>query len=262
MECPLQLKTAEDSVSKQAELVTVLQQQIRAVEAELASAKEAIVTSNFSYEKAAAEAASVGREALLKAQADLKEIKAESDALAATQSKAQAEAVERIKALEGMVGEASGLSAEIQRLKQEKDDAASKLSEVEVEVLELRETTEKATDEREKVLARLKTLEQDLAAAGEASAAADEAAKAKDEAHNSVLENLKALESQLATALESHNQAHADLLAKEEEHTEKVAEIERFHAESSKAAAEHLQRVTADLEVFYYYLSVEHDPLS
>lgn len=245
-----QLLAAQAASATQMNLVGTLQQQIKAVEAQVASAKEFMAETQSSHKKALAEAGNMEREALLKAKSDLEAIKAESDASIAAQRKAHAEAADRIKALEAEVENSLLLSAEVEQLKKEKEEVETKLSEMEIEVLEYRESVEKAADEQEKALARLRTIEQELAAAKQTNASAAEALRLKEQEYGVVLENLRVLESELVVARETHETLQADMKATEEAHAQMLAEIQRQHEGSSTAAAVEIQRIKADLEVY------------
>lgn len=245
----LQLKLTRDSGAAQTSLVSNFQEQLKAVEAELASTRDSVLASRASHDKALAEAGAVEREALQKAQEDFKAIKAESEALGTAYSKAQEEAAERIKALEDEASKVPQLATEAEQLKRINEELQVKLSETEVEVLELRESVEKATDDYETSLAQLKSLEKDIQSMTETSIATSETLKSKEEEHDTALANLKELESKLATALEGHSATLTSLAAQKEEHEKRLAEIQRLHEEASQATSEKLQRVTMDLEV-------------
>jgi conserved oligomeric Golgi complex subunit 6 len=230
-----QLQAARDAAATQTALLTALQEQI------------SIVREDFA---AIAEAGSKDQEALLKARADLEVFKTESDAIIAAQTKALEGATERSRTLESDVEKFAELSATVEQLKKEKEEAETRLSEVEIEILENRESLEMAGEEQEKALARLKAFEWERVAAEEASAAAAEASRLKEEEHAAVLESLKELGGQVATARENYEALQAHSQAKEVEHAQTLAEVQRLHEESIKVAAEEMQRIKADLEVF------------
>jgi DNA repair exonuclease SbcCD ATPase subunit len=225
----------------------------------------------------AAEAASVDRESLLQAQADLKANSEEAENLKVTHKQALEHSTTQIKALEEKVAASEELEAQVTSLKSEKEENANKLSELEIEILELKETQEDLEDARDTLQRQITTLEGDLAKAAVASALAVEAASSKEEErlaqlqelaeqhekelatqserYAQIVASLETLKAQHADTTKAYEQAKQDIISIEQTHALKLSEFEEAHAAQRDAQSAEFAKIKAELEVcFIYYL--------
>ena len=236
----------------------------------MSSSKETVEV-NLKKSEAAAEAASVEREASLKAQVDFKAISEEVEALKVSHAMALEDSMSQIAKLRERSSVTAALEAQIASLKAEKEDSASKLSELEIEILELKETQEGLEDARDTLQRRIATLEDDLATAAVASGLAAEAATNKEMEQAQTVEALigqhkKELESgsvrfaQLTAAFESLQKEHSEALVLYEQCKQNLTDNEGRHASElmaledaqvvqQAAHAAELEKVLKELEV-------------
>ncbi len=269
-----QLQTANNATAAQTELVASLQAQIEGLQAEVAVAKEnldVLRSSTSEASLAAASAAAVEHETLLKAQADLHAIQAELEKVNSENAQALQEAQERIQSLEAEASRVAELDAAVEQLKTENEEQATKVSELEIEILETREEQEEANDELTKTLARVKALEDDLVKANvslttaaklaqakeaefsstaeaTANAHSDELAKAAAESLK-LLDQLAATQAELENAVAANEQAKADFETAAKEYAAKLEEAENLQRFKEAELSEEIQRITTELEV-------------
>lgn len=279
-----QLAAAKASNESSAELIQNLKTQIETLEGEVQAAKEnleVLKATSGQTSEAAAEAAAIEHDALIKAKADLDTISTELASLKEEHAKALAEAQEKISALEASAAKSGELEAELAQLRTENEEKSNRVSELEIEILEMKEEQEKIQDEHSKTLERIKALEEELAQSATAMLEAVEAAKAKHEelssssdaaaqAHAEELSKasaeyeklegqLKSLQEELEKATAANDQAKAEALAAAEEQRARVEELEKEYQAKETSLSEEIQRLTTELEVWLSttpYLSV------
>lgn len=217
------------------------------------------------------EAASIEREALLKARSDLSAISAETEALKAAHTTALQESEQQIAELSAKLAETRSLESQLTALKAEREENANKLSELEIEILELKEAQDALEDTRDSLRQQVANLEDDLAKAAVAGAMATESSATKDVEHSNALvelaakhekeleveaaryagtvASLEALKTELSNALAAHEQSKQDLLDKEEKHAAKLATLEEASATSQASLSEEILKVTKELGV-------------
>jgi chromosome segregation ATPase len=235
------------------------------LETAVLSSKEQLEMLRVAKDSEALIAASVEREALLKAHSD--EIEALKDAHAEALQAAQ----EKIKDVGDKVAAVDNLNATLTRLKEEKEETVAKLSELEVEILELKESQELAEDQHAQSLARMKAVEEELQNTASAKQQAIDEAKAKEADHATLLDDIKkdhyealeaasaertkvvvaleALGEELATSVAAQEQARIDAQAALEEHARKLEEMEQVHKSQQTELSDEIERITAELEV-------------
>ncbi|KAF5384927.1 hypothetical protein D9615_001404 [Tricholomella constricta] len=263
------LEATRAASAAQKELVDGLRAQIETLETQARSSKETlenIQTSSASEAKRLADE----HEALLKAQADLKAIAAETEDLKISHAAALQESAAKLKDVEANAALVENLAAQIAALKEEKEENSGKLSELEIEILELKESQEATEDERERLLALVKTLEEEVLKATATTQQAHEDARAKEaevaaqveelqitqaaalqaasEEQNNLKISLHTLKAELAAALAANEQAKVDALASMEEHARKLEEAGRAHTDKQGELSEHIKRITVELE--------------
>ena len=276
----MQLKEARNTAEAQVTLINALKDRIQELEVALSSSQDkakALENLHAADAASAAEAASVGHESLLQAQADLKAISEEAERLKAAHEQALEGSTTQVKALEEKAAENDELKSQVASLKSEKEEHANKLSELEIEILELKETQEGLEDTRDTLQRRITTLEVDLAKAAVASALAAEAVSVKEKEylaqlkeqverheeelatrskrHDEIAASLKSLEEQHANTLKAFEQAEQDKISIEQAHASKLSELEQAHAAQRDAQSADFAKVKADLEVclIYYF---------
>jgi predicted nucleic acid-binding Zn-ribbon protein len=240
----------------------------------LSSSKETVEVLEKSVATAAssaAEAASVERDALLKAQADFKALSEEAEALKVSHTMALEDSMSKIAELRETSSVTATLEAQIASLKAEKEESANKLSELEIEILELKETQEGLEDARDTLQKRIATLEDDLATGAVTSGLAAEVASNKEVEHTQMVEALigqhkKELESdavrfaQLTATFEALQKEHSEALVLYEQCKQNVVDSEGRHASElmaledaqvaqQAAQAAELEKVLKELEV-------------
>ena len=235
----------------------------------MSSSKETVEALKKS--EAAAEAAFVEREALLKAQADFKAISGEIEALKVSHAMALEDSMSQIAKLRERSSVTAALEAQIVSLKAEKEESANKLSELEIEILELKETQEGLEDARDTLQRQIATLEDDLATAVVTSGLAAEAATNKEMEQAQTVEALigqhkKELElgsvrfAQLTAAFESLQKEYSEALVLYEEckqnlvhnegrHASELMALEDAQVVQQAAHAAELEKVSKELEV-------------
>jgi chromosome segregation ATPase len=240
----------------------------------LSSSKETVEVlekSGAAAASSAAEAASIEREALLKAQADFKAVSEEVEALKVSHTVALEDSMGQIAELREKASLTAMLEAQIASLKAEKEESANKLSELEVEILELKETQEGLEDARDTLQRRIATLEDDLATAAVASGLAAEAARNKEVEHAQMVEALigqhkkelesdsvrfaqltatfEALQKEHSEALVLYEQCKQNLVDSEGRHTSELMALEDAQVTQQAAQAAKLEKVLKELEV-------------
>jgi predicted nucleic acid-binding Zn-ribbon protein len=240
----------------------------------LSSSKETVEVLEKSVATAAssaAEAASVERDALLKAQADFKALSEEAEALKVSHTMALEDSMSKIAELRETSSVTATLEAQIASLKAEKEESVNKLSELEIEILELKETQEGLEDARDTLQKRIATLEDDLATGAVTSGLAAEVASNKEVEHTQMVEALigqhkKELESdavrfaQLTATFEALQKEHSEALVLYEQCKQNVVDSEGRHASElmaledaqvaqQAAQAAELEKVLKELEV-------------
>ena len=219
----------------------------------------------------AAEAASVEREALLKAQADFKALSEEAEALKVSHTKALEDSMRQIAELRETSSVTATLEAQIASLRAEKEESANKLSELEIEILELKETQEGLEDARDTLQKRITTLEDDLATGAVTSGLAAEAASNKEVEHAQMVEALieqhkkelesdsvrfaqltatfEALQKEHSEALVLYEQCKQNLVDSEGRHASELTALEVAQVAQQAAQAAELEKVLKELEV-------------
>lgn len=276
----MQLKEARNTAEAHVTLVETLKARIQELEVALSSSQDKAKTlENIHAADAAtaAEAASVDRESLLQAQADLKAISEEAERLKTAHKQALEGSTNQVKALKEKTAENDELKSQVASLKSEKEDNANKLSELEIEILELKETQEGLEDTRDSLQRRITALEDDLAKAAVASALAAEAASGKEKEHlaqlkeqvdrheeelvtrskrhDEMVASLKSLEERHADTSRAFEQAKQDKISTEQAHASKLSELQQAHAAQRDAQSAEFAKVKAELEVclIYYF---------
>ena len=276
----VQLKEARNTAEAQVTLVETLKARIQELEVSLSSSQDrakALENIHAADAASAAAAASVERESLLQAQADLKAISEEAERLKAAHRQALEGSTTQVKALEEKTTENDELKSQVASLKSEKEDNANRFSELEIEILELKETQEGLEDTRDSLQRRIATLEDDLAKAVVASALAAEAASGKEkehlaqlkeqverhkeelatrsERHDELVASLKSLEEQHADTSKAYEQAKQDKILIEQAHASKLSELKQTHTAQLDAQSAEFAKVKAELEVclIYYF---------
>ena len=275
----IQLKEARNTAEAQVTLVETLKARIQELEVALSSSQDnakALENIHAADAASAAEAASVGHESLLQAQADLKAISEKAEILKAAHKQALEGSTTQAKALEEKAAENDKLKSQVASLKSEKEDNANKLSELEIEILELKETQEDLEDTRDSLQRRITTLEDDLAKAAVASALAAEAASGKEKEylaqikgqveqheeelavrskrHDEVVASLRSLEEQHADTTKAFEQAEQDKITIEHAHASKLSELQQAHAAQRDAQSAEFAKIKAELEVCFIYI--------
>ncbi|KAI0094774.1 hypothetical protein BDY19DRAFT_982152 [Irpex rosettiformis] len=266
------LEIAKSEYHAQTKLVQQLQAQTDRLETDVKAAKENLEllrSSSGEASEAAATAAAVEHEALLKAKTDLEGIREEIEALETVHAKTLAEAQAKVESLEESAARSVALEAQLAELKAENDDKANKVSELEVEILELREEQEKVEEERATTLGKIKELEEEAKKAAAVMKAAVEAAQIKEEelsqssssaatAHAEEIQKaneeyeklsaqLQAVQDELNTALVAIESAKAEAAAAAEEQSARLEVIESTHKAREAELQEEIQKVSAEL---------------
>lgn len=232
---------------------------------------EVLEKSGAAAASSAAEAASVEREALLKAQADFKAISEEVEAMKLSHTTALKDSMSQIAELREKSSVTATLEAQIASLKAEKEETANKLSELEIEILELKETQEGLEDARDTLQKRIATLEDDLAAAAVTSGLAAEAASSKEAEHAQMVEALigehkkeleldsvrfaqltatfEALQKEHSEALVLYEQSKRNLVDSEGRHASELTALKDAQVAQQAAQAAELEKVLKELEV-------------
>lgn len=269
-----QLEAANSTVSSQNALVEKLEARIQELENNISSFEgkiEVLEQANVLSTTSASEAALIEHEALLTAQANLKAISEEVDALKMVHTKAMQESESQITELREQLISVEALQTQLTSLKAEKEENANKLSELEVEILELKETQDGLEDTRDTLQKQVAILEGELAKAAAAAVMADELASQKDASHaqelallverhetelaagseryNEIAASLEALKSDLLEAVAAKEQVEKDILQKEESHTSKIGELEEVHAAHRASLAADIERISQELKV-------------
>jgi len=237
----------------------------------LSSSKETVEVlekSVAAVASSAAEAASVEREALLKAQADLKALSEEVEASKISHTMALEDSMSQIGEKSSII---ATLEAQLASLRAEKEESVNKLSELEIEILELKETQEGLEDARDKLQRRIATLEDDLATGAVTSGLAAEAASNKEMEHAQMVEALigqhkkelesdsvrfaqltatfEALQKEHSEALILYEQSKQDLVDSEGRHASDLMALEDAQVTQQAAQAAELEKVLKELEV-------------
>ncbi|KAF8898886.1 hypothetical protein BD779DRAFT_1430805 [Infundibulicybe gibba] len=261
-----ELNTAKAATLVQNDIVHQLQTQLQVLEDQLSVSKDnldALKASQGSSLSEAAAVASVEHDALIKAQADLKAIREETQALQAAHANALADSTAKISELKAKAALVEALESQVNTLKLEKEEHSGKLSELEVEILELKESQEVIEDERERLSARLTSLEEELSAAleqlkeqglnhstqlEESKRAHDEQVKAAAEDHAQVVASYEAVKAELASALLSHDHTRSAAQAADEEHIRQLEEKEQDYLHKQAELTDEIKRITSELE--------------
>ncbi|KAH9486611.1 hypothetical protein JR316_0000676 [Psilocybe cubensis] len=274
-----QLEAANSTISSQNTLIESLKAEVQELKDNLAAFEkklESLEQSNALSSTAATEAALIEHEALVTAQANLKAVTEEVEALKVTHTKAMQDSESQIAELREQLAATEALQAQVASLKAEKEDNANKLSELEVEILESREVLENLEDTRDALQKQITMLEGQLATLTTAVDAANESAKQSNASHAEELaalvkrhqaeldtrsESYKALENSLEdlkmTLLEAtaaKEQAEKGILESEASHAKKMAELQELHAAQQASLTADIEKISEELknqETFY-----------
>lgn len=270
-------------ISSQNSVIETLEAKVQELKDSVASYEkkiEALEQANTLSSTAVSEAASIEHEALLTAQADLKAISEEVDALKVVHNKAMQDSESQITELREQLAATEALQAQVVSLKAEKEDNANKLSELEVEILESKEIMEGLEDARDALQKQIAVLEGELVKSAAAIAIADESAKQKDASHTQELAllverhqaelaagsesykelevSLEDLKSDLLAAAAAKEQAEKDILESEASHTTKVADLQEVHAARQASLTAGIERISDELKVSYFHFTHYH----
>jgi conserved oligomeric Golgi complex subunit 6 len=258
-------------VQAKEDLIESLTSQRAALEGELLAATEKLeIACN-----AQASASQTEREAVVKAEADLKATIAEIEALKVAHAQATEVADSNTRDLERSTSRIEELEEQINGLKAEREENASKVSELEVEVLELRESQETLEDDRENALAKVKRLEEQISSLASAAKQAEEGARTKaaefevrvTELHSQhaeqlqidaderakVATSLESVQAQLEAAQRELEQGRTNAEAAAHSHLQKLKEAEdSFLAQKALLEGE-IKTITSELEVCYTF---------
>ncbi|KIM47878.1 hypothetical protein M413DRAFT_15962 [Hebeloma cylindrosporum] len=268
-----ELEDANSGAAVQSSVVQALHTQIQELEVALSSSKETVEVleeTGAAAASSAAEAASVEREALLKAQADFKAISEEVEALKVSHTMALEDSLGQIAELRERSSVTATLEAQIASLKAEKEESANKLSELEIEILELKESQEGLEDTRDTLQRRIATLEDDLAMAAVTSGLAAEAATKKEMEHAQAVEaligqhkkeleadsvrfdelkaTLEALQKEHSEALVLYERCKQNLVDNEGRHASELMALEDAQVAQQAAHAAELEKVMKELQ--------------
>lgn len=268
-----ELEDANSGAAVQSSVVQALHTQIQELEVALSSSKETVEVleeTGAAAASSAAEAASVEREALLKAQADFKAISEEVEALKVSHTMALEDSLGQIAELRERSSVTATLEAQIASLKAEKEESANKLSELEIEILELKESQEGLEDTRDTLQRRIATLEDDLAMAAVTSGLAAEAATKKEMEHAQAVEaligqhkkeleadsvrfdelkaTLEALQKERSEALVLYERCKQNLVDNEGRHASELMALEDAQVAQQAAHAAELEKVMKELQ--------------
>ncbi len=259
----------QSAVQAKEELIESLSSQRSTLEGELLVATEKLEAAR----SAQASASQAEREAVLKAEADLKATIAEIEALKLAHTQATETTNSKTRDLERSASRIEELETQINSLKADREENASKVSELEVEILELRESQETLEDDRETVLAKVKSLEEQIYSLVSAAKQAEEGARSKaaefearvadlHSQHAEQLQNatderakvvatLETYQAQLEATQREHEQGQKDAEAAAQGHLQKLKEAEGSFLEQKARLEEEIKRLTAELQVRY-----------
>ena len=249
------------------ELIESLTSQRATLEGELAAATDKLEIARI----AQVSASQAEREAVVKAEADLKTTIAEIEALKLIHAQATEIVTTKSRDLERSTSRIEELEAQVNSLKAEREDNASKVSELEVEVLELRESQETLEDDRENVLAKVRSLEEQISSLVSAAKQAEEGARTKQagfearvtelqsqhaeqlqiaaDEHAKVTTTLESVRAQLEAAQRELEQGHTDAEAAAHSHLKKLKEAEDSFLAQKAQMEEEVKRISSELKV-------------
>ncbi|KAI9513033.1 hypothetical protein F5148DRAFT_462428 [Russula earlei] len=247
-----ELEEAKTTAAEQNAVIETLRKQIKALQAELDESRNALEAlrvehANYSGIIAAAE---IDRQTLVKVNADLEAIRAETAALKTAHAEALDAATSNINALEHQASRADELATEITSLRAEKEETSNKFSELEVEILELKEAQDVAEGERKSSQTEIKVLREELAAATLATEKTVQEAAAKESAAAERLEEVKKQhEVALALVLGESNKLTEQLQASQTDLDGIRNNLEAVNAASASAAEGHSRQLVEAEEV-------------
>ena len=249
------------------ELIESLTSQRATLEGELAAATDKLEIARI----AQVSASQAEREAVVKAEADLKTTIAEIEALKLIHAQATEIVTTKSRDLERSTSRIEELEAQVNSLKAEREDNASKVSELEVEVLELRESQETLEDDRENVLAKVRSLEEQISSLVSAAKQAEEGARTKQagfearvtelhsqhaeqlqiaaDEHAKVTTTLESVRAQLEAAQRELEQGRTDAEAAAHSHLQKLKEAEDSFLAQKAQMEDEVKRISSELKV-------------